>query len=84
MIDQVKGELYDELADIACRVGTLKAKIDHINLRLLNRQGDEREQQHERAALCGERLSLRLALLYKIEDNWPVVLQALRNALKGD
>jgi hypothetical protein len=70
--------LADELAEIAGKVGSLKAQIDNINRRRINHQGDDRELSRELGALSGECLSLRLSMLYKIEDNWPEVLGALR------
>jgi hypothetical protein len=72
--------LADELAEIAGKVGALRAQIDNINRRLVNHQGDEREQRRELGRLSGECLSLRLALLYKLEEHWPEVLASLRSA----
>lgn len=70
--------LAEELTDLAGQVGALKAQIDNLNRRLINHQGDEREQRRELGRLAGECLSLRLAFLYKIEEHWSEVLGALR------
>jgi hypothetical protein len=72
--------LADELSEIVAKVAVLRAQLDIISTRLINHVGDERELRREQGRLSGVCLSLRLAFLYKVEDNWPAVLAALSNA----
>lgn len=72
--------LAEELAELAGKVRGLKSELERLSVRIVNepRKVERSELRREQGALAGECLSLRLAMLYKIEDNWPAVLNALR------
>lgn len=72
--------LADELAGIAVKVAGLKMELERLSARIVTSTAEDAKHRMriEQGKLMGECLSHRLAMLYKIEDNWPQVLAALR------
>lgn len=70
----------DELAEIAANVAGLRVQLDRLSSRIINSTAQDtvHKMRIEQGKLMGECLSLRLAILYKIEEHWPEVLTALR------
>jgi hypothetical protein len=71
--------LTDELTELHAKIETARAVIDSFTHRMQvsTSQSYVDSLRRERARLQAECLNLRLARMYKIEDNWEAIIAAL-------